>query len=389
VSAIIDVDQHLFERPEMWRDYADPARRHLALSIEPDDLGYWWVISPATGRRLAHAWVSVPEDGFASIQAAHVGSRQGIPSQQDYARDLPADYWEPGARVAKLDEFGVDQALMISNWALQWGRLVADRLDVLRANMEAWNRWTVEVQESGGGRLHGVGHVTLRGGSTAWLEDQLRLLSEGGVRTAMLSYGPADGRALSHPDHDRAWEAFLDHGIVPLFHIVDNDQRASLLPDCLFERDHDPFISAVEIPFTYMGIQVALADLVVNGVLERHPDLLFMVVELEAQWLPKLMIELDHAYDLTARITGGHSYELSLRPSEYLVRQVRATPSFQRDDVGRLLRRCGDIFMFGGDYPHCEGLRSPLVEYRERVGEFTVEATERLYGGTAAKALGL
>ena len=36
----IDADMHLYEPRGMWADYADPAQRHLALSLLDDDLGH-------------------------------------------------------------------------------------------------------------------------------------------------------------------------------------------------------------------------------------------------------------------------------------------------------------------------------------------------------------
>ena len=391
---VIDVDQHLFERPDMWREYCDPSKRDLAISIEPDEMGYWWLTSRLLHRKIGHAWISVPEDGFVSMGGQMERWREGKPSDINYERDLPAEYWNPSARVAKLDEFGVDQAMLISNWGLQWARGVADRLDIIRANMEAWNRWTVEVQQEGNGRLIGVGHVTMRGADFSWLEDQLRLLSAGGVKAAMVNYGLVDGRRPSHPDHDRAWSAFVEHGIVPVFHVIDSDERASALPEAWFDNDHDRFTPVMELVFAFLGIQVTIADLALNGVLARYPELKFAIIELSASWLPGLLSfgpngpGLDIAYGLHECLTGRHATTLELQPSEYVLRQVRIAPGWA-DDIGSLISNYGDIFMFGGDYPHCEGLESPLREYRELVGSLPDPAAARLYGETAAETLGI
>lgn len=392
---VIDVDQHLFERANLWQEYCDPAKRHLAVTIEPDELGYCWLTNRFLNRRIGYAWISVPEDGFASMGIPTEGWRLGKPSEIDYSRDLPEDYWNPSARVAKLDEFGIDKAMMISNWGLQWARGVADRLDVIRANLEAWNRWAVEVQQEGKGRLISVGHVTLRGADFGWLDEQLRLLARGGVKMAMINYGLIDGRRPSHPDHDRAWHMFVEHGIVPVFHIVDSDARASGLPEAWTEHDHDRFTPLLELVFCYVGIQATIADLALNGVFARHPELMFCLVEVAAGWLPGLLgnlgvngTGLDMTYDMHYRLSGRHLTELELPPSEYVLRQVRMAPSLA-DDVKGLISQFGDIFLFGGDYPHCEGLRSPLEEYRQAVGPLPEQAAARLYGGTAAEMLGL
>src|SRR5574341_377297 len=74
-------------------------------------------------------------------------------------------------------------------------------------------RWCATVVAEGDGVLHPVAHLTLR--DLDWLEDQLRMLSDGGVRTAMIGSHTVDGKPLSHPDLDRAWSAFVEHGVSP------------------------------------------------------------------------------------------------------------------------------------------------------------------------------
>jgi predicted TIM-barrel fold metal-dependent hydrolase len=54
---------------------------------------------------------------------------------------------------------------------------------------------------------------------------------------------------------------------------------------------------------------------------------------------------------------------LSLRPSEFVERQVRVTP-YPHEDAGWIIRNAGpDICMFSSDYPHVEGGRNPLKRF--------------------------
>jgi hypothetical protein len=380
---IHDADQHIFETAQMWRDYADPAKRELALVIEPDELGYSWIVSPATGKRIYYAYIPTPQDDFEAFWGPLGRRRRGLPSERDYTRDLPLHYYDAAARVQKLDEFGIDRALQVPNYALVWGRGVEDRVDILRANMEAWNRRAAELQADAGDRFVVAGNLTLRGDDLDWFDEQIAFLSRSGVQTALVNYGLVDGKRLSHPDHERAWSAFVEHGVVPLFHIVDNDQHPSGLPGEWFEGD-DGDIAAVELPFAYVGIQVALADLVLRGVFERHPDLVLGVVELQANWLPLLTRRLDYAYDQQYKTIAYNVCKLTLRPSEYLPRHVRLSAHWAADDIRALRAQFGDIFMFGGDYPHCEGLVSPYADYRKAVGDLPLDVEDALYGNTMA-----
>jgi len=378
---ISDADQHIFETATMWRDYSDPAKRDLALTIEEDELGYPWVVSPALGIRIFDAYIPTPQDDFAALGGPRHRRLKGLPSEIDFERDLPLDYYDARARVAKLDVFGIDKALQTPNYAIVWGRKVQHRTDILQANMEAWNRRAAELQADGGGRLLVAGHVTMRGDDPDWLDDQLAFLERSGIRTTFLSYGLVDGRRLSHPDHDRAWASFVEHGVVPVFHIIDNEQHPSNFPEEWFEGD-DPFTAAAEYPFCYFGIQLALADLVMRGVFEKHPGLKILVTEQQANWLPAMARGLEMSYDAQYRQLGRHVCDLELRPTEYLQRQVRFAAHWAADDILSLRDLFGDIFMFGGDYPHCEGLVSPYEDYRHAVGNLAPDVERALYGET-------
>src|SRR2546430_12200117 len=85
--------------------------------------------------------------------------------------------------------------------------------------MTAWNRFAADVREESGGRLHQVGHVTLR--DQAWLESQLAFLSASGIRLAFMAPALVDGKALADTELDRAWAAFVAHGVTPVFHVAD------------------------------------------------------------------------------------------------------------------------------------------------------------------------
>jgi predicted TIM-barrel fold metal-dependent hydrolase len=227
------------------------------------------------------------------------------------------------------------------------------------ANMGAWNRWCEEIVRQGAGRVLPVGHVTLRDGE--WLQAQLAALAAAGVRSAMVAPGPVDGRPLSHPDHERLWSAFEDHAITPVFHVADQPR---VLGDCWY-TDDTAFVPVIESAFLWVPPAVAVSDLILNGVFDRHPRLRVGIVELSSIWVPQFLLMLDGAADFTGRLNGVSS-TLALRPSQYLLDRVRVS-SFSYEDPRRLTAKTGDIFMSCSDYPHSEGTAHPLDDY-SRIG---------------------
>jgi len=207
------------------------------------------------GERLVLADVTVPG------HTAEVGERlqralRSEPPEVRYDDGLRPEDWSPSARVDVLSRLGVDETVVFPNYGLVWERTLGGDLDATRANMGAWNRWAATVAHEGHGRLHPVAHVTMR--DLDWLDAQLASLSSAGVRLAMLAPALVDGRPLSHPDHDRAWTAFVHHGITPVFHVANVTRPFG---EAWYASDPEPSNPALASVFLWTSPALALADL--------------------------------------------------------------------------------------------------------------------------------
>jgi Amidohydrolase len=199
----------------------------------------------------------------------------------------------------------------------------------------------------------------------------------------MVAPALVDGKPLSHPDLDRAWSLFVEHGITPAFHVAD---QARPFDDAWYRDGDGSFVPVVESVFLPTAAALACTDLIVNGVLERHPDLRLGIVELSAVWVPLFLMMLDGGVDFTTRLNGFAPAELSLRPSDYFRRQVRVS-SFAYELPANLRHQLGgaDLLMCCSDYPHSEGTATPLQDYADK-GRFGVTPTDDpgLFAGNAA-----
>ncbi|MGH9184250.1 MAG: amidohydrolase family protein [Acidimicrobiales bacterium] len=350
---VVDSDQHLYEPRRMWIDHIAPGDRADALTLVADDAGYTWLAW--RGQRLELADVHMP-GSVDSCGQHRERLRRGEPPSYRYDEALPATYWDPAARVGWLDEVGLARAVCFPNFGLLWERRLSASLPALTANMAAWNRWCRVIVSESGGRLYPVGHLTLR--DPRWVQAQLGELADAGVRLAMIAPAPVDGRPLSHPDHDRLWAAFVDHGVTPVFHVADQPR---VFDDCWY-TDPDTFVPVIESVFLWVPPALALADLILNGVFHRQPGLRVGVVELSSIWVPQFLLMLDGGADFTTRLNGRPVAPLELRPSEYFRRHVRVS-SFSYEDPRRLTQRSGDLFMCCSDFPHSEGTATPLADY--------------------------
>jgi predicted TIM-barrel fold metal-dependent hydrolase len=96
---------------------------------------------------------------------------------------------------------------------------------------------------------------------------------------------------------------------------------------------------------------------------------------------------LDSAFNAFAR-HEERLQALSLRPSEYVTRQLRATP-YPTEDVGWIVREAGaEIPLFSSDYPHVEGGRNPIKRFEASLGEFDPATRELFYHANFAELMG-
>jgi predicted TIM-barrel fold metal-dependent hydrolase len=302
---------------------------------------------------------------------------------------MPKDRWQPRARADLLTSWGIDQGVLFPQYGIMWEYQLADDLEATRLNMAAWNRWAVDIVNEGAGRLIPVGHLTLQG-DVAWLRDQLAALSAGGVRLAMFAPVLANGKRLSHPDHDEIWELFLRYDVIPTWHI--GSGMMDVLSDYGAWCDNDPESNMKLVPALFQGsaAQIGLTDLAMNGVFERYPDLHLFLAELGVDWWSRLLTRMDRVYSQYTSIHGKiFNPSLSLRPSEYIERNVLLICSggAASDLDSALVARFPESFAFGGDFPHPEGLSNALENYRRQIGPLDDAIGEGFYGANVKRLL--
>ena len=128
----------------------------------------------------------------------------------------------------------------------------------------------------------------------------------------------------------------------------------------------------------------ACAQLIAEGVLERHPGLRVVFLEAGGGWVPYWLARLDHQVDSYA----GYAPRMRLTPSEYFARQCWV--SFEIDEVTlpALVPFVGaDRIVWGSDYPHADStFPGALDELRATVAPLP-EAQQQLILSANAAAL--
>jgi predicted TIM-barrel fold metal-dependent hydrolase len=139
---------------------------------------------------------------------------------------------------------------------------------------------------------------------------------------------------------------------------------------------------------TVSGMAAGMApilELTGSGVLERHPDLRFVITEAEWGWLPWVL----QAMDQMQKRRHLYRKDLPLRASEYFQRQGAITITDDAVALRNLESIGSDSLLWGNDFPHDEGTwpdSGPIVDsIRESLGPDRAHA---VLAGNAARIYG-
>ncbi len=365
-----DADAHIMEPPTWLRDHADPDLRE---KIRP--------LTLSSGNELRQT--GDPERQLADLDATFERLRRKHASD-DY-RQSEADeimnrknFAATGSFIAKdrpraLDLLGFSSQLVFNTFHNRRLRDWEHSGDVALAygTARAHNRGMVEFC-SVDPRLLPTCYVPLVDFSlaVAMAEEAIDM----GAAALLVASGCPPGHSQSHVDLDQVWARAEEAGIPVVFHVggtgdlIDPNHFLNGLPvPADFHGGEENFRSV-----DYMGIPwppaQALATMIFDGVLERFPTLRFGVIEQGAIWVPSWERQMESAFEAFER-HEERLRKLSLRPSEYVRRQVRFTP-YPTEDVGWIIEQSGpDVCMFSSDYPHVEGGRHPIGRFEASLGE--------------------
>lgn len=361
---IHDADSHLMELPDCLEPFIDPAflsaYRELPKVRQARDLSY------VEQARTRHA-----DDGFREAADANIMLRKNYDALGSF---LKAD------RPRALDQLGFASQLVFTTWCLNnFGLDKPTDAALGYATAGAHNRMMADFCAADR-RLLGTAYIPLFD-----IERAIQLTREAiasGAKALLIPSRP-QGRSASHVGYDPIWAMAEEAGLPILFHVGDEkklddqyfDNGLPRVKDFHGGEENFTSVSYLAIPHS---VELTLAAMIIDGVLDRFPRLKIGVIELGASWVPGWMRNLDGAAMAFAK-NEERLQKLSMKPSEFVQRQVRVTP-YPHEDVGWLIANAGeDVFLFSSDYPHVEGGRNPLKRFNDSLAGSSARAADRFY----------
>jgi uncharacterized protein len=379
-----DADAHIMETPTWLRDHADPAvrdrisplrypggnelRQTRDAFLDPDRPQSEWQerisirdpaeqqqdLSAAFERLRAHHL----SDEYRAVEATEIMGRKNFAATGSFIAE---------DRGRALDLLGFASQLVFNTFH---NRRLHDwehggDLDLAYGTARAHNRGMVEFC-SADPRLLPSCYVPLADldGAAAMASEAIEM----GAAALLVASGCPPGHSPSHVGLDPVWARAQDAGIPVVFHV---GGTGDLIDPAYFRNGLPvpPDFHGGEENFRsvdYMGIPgppaQTLATMIFDGVLDRFPSLRIGVIEQGAIWVPSWTRQMESAFEAFAR-HEERLRALSLRPTEYVRRQVRFTP-YPTDDVGWIVSQSGpEVCLFSSDYPHVEGGRRPIERF--------------------------
>jgi predicted TIM-barrel fold metal-dependent hydrolase len=379
-ARMISADSHFTEPPDLWTARIDRKFTDRAPRVVNDERG---AILLAPGLRP-----------FAVGGAfSHGASGEVLKefSKKTYADARPSG-WDPVERIKDQEIDGVEAEVLYTTLGMTLFSL--PDVELLQACFKTYNDWAAEFCSYNPKRLTAVALIPLEEIDEGVRE--LRRCAKLGLRSAMICGAPTSDKPYHSRIYDPFWAAAQELDMPISLHLVTGrkvpKQRDSAAAREMPAPDAVPKVLSKNFSRSYMTalheIQCTFIDIILGGVLERFPQLKIVSAENDTGWWPHFLYRLDHAFEKFGPMADGSP--LSLKPSEYVRRQLWAT--FQDDPVGPTTYKIfgEDNYMWASDFPHsdCTWPHSREVVERDFAG-VPAAVKEKIVYSNAARLYGI
>jgi predicted TIM-barrel fold metal-dependent hydrolase len=350
-SKIFSADSHVSEPGDLWLRRIDEQYRFRAPRLE----------SRERNGRLEDFFCY---EGFAphpvsiGLGAAARGDAAAFRvAGKGYGDALPGG-WDPVERLNDQDIDGVEGEVLYTTlgFRLFW----LEDAGLQRACFRVYNDWLAEFCSHDPRRLVGLALISLYDIEAARVE--LRRASDQGHRGAMIWLSPPAGAPpYSSTAYDPFWAEAQDLGMPLVLHENTGGAESRLSPSSYWNEHLS--LGTIVRPHE---VQRTLGVIILSGVLERFPSLKIVSAENGTDWLPWFIGRVE----MSAARAGSYATKLSLKPIDYLRRQVYFTYIDEPHAVADRGIIGVDRLMFSADYPHSASTwpRSQEIVERDMAG---------------------
>jgi predicted TIM-barrel fold metal-dependent hydrolase len=385
----VDADNHYYEALDAFTRHLDPAFKHRGVRVMQEGTHVEIVIGGKVNR-------FIPNPTFDPVIVPGCLDQQfrgQIPEGVDprtivRVEPISPCYRDRDARIAKLDEQGLDAALLFPTLGCGVEQALMRDVPATIASLTAFNRW---LEDDWGfsyqDRIIAAPMISLADPEAAVAEID-RVLHLGArlvhLRPAPVPTGGAKGRSLGDSRHDPVWARLAEANVPAAFHLGDSGYNAMLGAPWGGAEDFAPFREPDVLGQVIIGdraIHDTIASMIVHGVFTRHPGLKIMSIENGSDWVYPLLKALRKQANRTPWIFAED-------PLDTIRNHLWVTPYYE-DDIRKLADTIGlEHVLFGSDWPHGEGLADP-ASFTDELVDFAPDEVHRIMRENCAELVGL
>jgi predicted TIM-barrel fold metal-dependent hydrolase len=385
----IDADNHYYETLDAFTRHLDKAYKQRGVRVLHDGKHVEIVIAGKLNRFIPNPTfdpVIVP--GCLDLQFRGQIPEDVDPRTLTRVEPISASYRDRDARIATMDEQGLDAALLFPTLGCGVEQALRFDVDATMASLTAFNRWLDDDWGySYNDRIVAAPMISLADPAAA-IEEIDRVLDRGArivhMRPAPVPTGSAKGRSLGNKAHDPVWARLTEANIPVAFHLGDSGYNTMLGAPWGGAEDFAPFREPDVLGQVIIGdraIHDTMASLIVHGVFKRHPSLRVASIENGSDWVYPLVKGLHKQANRTP-------WMFPEDPLDTIRQHVWVTPYYEED-----LRKLADTIgvervLFGSDWPHGEGLADP-ASFVDELSAFTPDEVHRIMRVNCAELVGL
>jgi predicted TIM-barrel fold metal-dependent hydrolase len=373
---IIDVDTH-FEPGRAW--LADYPR--LAAELPP------YSVAESTMRaQVGDLLALVPEDQRPSrdvLLPPGIRAILGEEKRDGYgfagsAMHTPAD---PVARLAWMDEVGIDAANVLCLEGAGYARYLDDRV-LAREAIIGCNTWLADQVDGYADRLMPATSIDPADMDAAIAE--LTRMRARGSRTFLIAPIPVPGIPPMHPYYEPLWSAAEDLGMIALVHV---GAGCNAYDPAWGNYDDGMVLRQLGAVQGHQAVMLMMNGMVFGGVFDRHPKLTLLLAEFGVHWFAGTVEHMEArgpAIVESEIYMGRYPYELT--PAEFVQRNIRVTPLPRMHQTPlRTIERYPECVVFSSDYAHNESNPAPTAHYDALLADLPAATKARFMGDNIAE----
>jgi predicted TIM-barrel fold metal-dependent hydrolase len=367
----IDFDNHYYETVDAFTRHLDKKFRRRGVQMYSDGRHTQAIIGDRVNR-------FIPNPTFDPIivpGCLDLLFRGEIPEGVDPASllqveklEMRPEYQNRDARAAVIEAQGIETAIMFPTFGCGVEEALKDDVDATMASLHAFNLWLDEDWgfDRDDHRVIAAPMISLADPQKA--VEEIDFVLGRGARLVHVRPAPVPGvpknRSLGHRSHDPVWARLAEANVPVAFHLGDSGYLK--IAGMWGGKDtFEPF-SAPPDPLDKIlvddrAIHDTMASLIAHGVFDRHPKLRVASIENGSEWVARLIKRLKKTANQQPRWFPND-------PVDTLRNHVWVSPYYE-EDLTVLAERIGvERILFGSDWPHGEGLESPLSFTDELTG---------------------